>query len=322
MPGDIYQLELRVEDTGSGINQSDIAKIFSAFEQSKFGHDHSGTGLGLAISRYHARLMGGDIIVQSEENVGSVFIFRFPIEVCRQPILETKPPRGEVTGLKDSLRQYRILIADDNFENRELLSHFLQPAGFSLKQVVDGEACIDEFKSWRPDLVLLDLSMPKMNGEQALAVIKGLSAIIKSKVVIVTANVFEDQRRSIIKQGADGFLRKPFKKWEILDEVARQLNIEYEFSDAIARSGSARTQLEDRGKASSQNGNSLGETLQDLKQATIILDMDRMRSLIGEIKECDLAFADRLDLLIENFEFERVEELVKSYTPHLLTEEI
>ena len=176
--------------------------------------------------------MGGDITVTSAVNEGSTFTCTVAVEICDKPAPDQPKSQRVATGIKGSQTEYRILVTDDNVENRNLLSQILTPAGFSLEMAETGEECIETFESWHPHLVLLDLSLPKMSGEEALTAMKSSPRGEETRIVIVTANAFDYQRDAFVEKGADGYLVKPFRSGEILAEIAKQLNIEYEYSDS------------------------------------------------------------------------------------------
>ncbi|MBN2040379.1 MAG: PAS domain S-box protein, partial [Spirochaetes bacterium] len=214
---DKTRLVVEVEDTGPGISEKDMGKMFQKFGQAEAGIREGGTGLGLAISQQYARLMGGIITVKSEEGKGACFILTIDIDGSETLDKEEKK-RGRVIGLKPGLKQYRILIADDNADNREFLRIMLTSAGFDVEEARDGNDAIAKLKIWRPELILMDMQMPVLDGYEATRMIKAMENG-KIHIIAVTASAFQEDRQKAIDAGADAYLRKPFKERELFDRI-------------------------------------------------------------------------------------------------------
>ncbi|OQY45051.1 MAG: hypothetical protein B6247_29420 [Candidatus Parabeggiatoa sp. nov. 2] len=162
-------LEFRVEDTGAGIAEDEIDKLFEAFTQTATGRaSQQGTGLGLPISRQFVQLMGGDISVQSQVGKGTVFQFGIRAQVVSSAELAYKggPTTRQVIALEPNQPRYRILIADDKWDNRQLLIQRLNPFGFELREASNGQEAINICDEWQPHLIWMDIRMPVMDGLQ------------------------------------------------------------------------------------------------------------------------------------------------------------
>jgi CheY-like chemotaxis protein len=131
---------------------------------------------------------------------------------------------------------YRVLIVDDNKENRDLLTQALGPVGFELRQASDGAQAIREFQAWQPDLILMDLRMPVMDGREATRRIKSVPKGKETAVIVLTASSFEDGRKDMNAIGVDGYIRKPFRESELFEGLARCLNIKYVYAEGAAGS--------------------------------------------------------------------------------------
>ena len=188
----------RVEDTGPGIAEEEQAKLFEPFSQATGGlNTQEGTGLGLAISRKYARLMGGDITVTRAPGKGSIFRFEIPIERgdagrCREA--QCAAPRHCAYGR--GRRAPRILVVDDQLENRDWLMKLLTSIGFSVRGADNGEAAIRVWEEWNPQLILMDVHMPVMDGLEATRRIKADPRGKETVIVALTASAMDEDRRS------------------------------------------------------------------------------------------------------------------------------
>ncbi|MES9979419.1 MAG: ATP-binding protein, partial [Candidatus Thiodiazotropha sp. 6PLUC5] len=162
------RLRFEVEDTGSGIREEDRERIFSPFEQLEDrAPSEAGTGLGLAIGKQYVELMGGTIGISSEWRTGSIFYFDIPVTIVAPEAGTLEPKHGRVIGIEDGQPRQRLLIVEDQRENRLLLHKLLGPLGFDLQEAVNGEEAVEHFTKWHPDLIFMDIRMPIMDGLEA-----------------------------------------------------------------------------------------------------------------------------------------------------------
>ena len=230
------RLALEVRDTGRGISAPDIDRLFGYFEQaSVVGDAEAGTGLGLAISRGFVRLLGGDISIESELGVGSTFRFDVVIEqATAQPSVELPRPR-RVVGLAPDQSAYRILIADDARGNRELLVQLLAPVGFDTRVVTNGADALDEFEAWHPDLILMDMRMPVVDGYEATRRIRSSTRGSDVAIIGVSASAFAEMRQGVFDAGVDDFIIKPFQERDLFSKISQLLGVRYIEDEAEAR---------------------------------------------------------------------------------------
>lgn len=226
------RLRFEIEDTGPGIATEDLDSLFDPFVQSKSVLRRSeGTGLGLSISASFVKLMGGQIAVSSEQGRGSLFFFEIDAPVA----LHMKDARAldqPIIGIETAKSGLKILIVDDDSLNRRLLQEILEPFGFGLRSADNGQLSIELCRRWQPDLVLMDMRMPVMNGLEATRQIKMKQPDMI--VVALTASAFEEDRTRIIAAGCDNFLRKPLQERELLECIGEHLGIKWRYRDHSA----------------------------------------------------------------------------------------
>lgn len=231
-------LYFEVEDTGPGISPDELKQLFKPFQQTQTGlRATEGTGLGLAISQKYAQVLGGGIIARSQVGQGSVFSFYISAattEVANQPSVNIV---GKVIGLAPQQPTYRILIAEDNPANRFVLLSLLSKVGFEIQEATNGQEAIDLWQSWKPDLIFMDIHMPTLSGYEATRQIRAWesqrldASASATKILALTASVFEAQREEMLTGGCDDFIRKPFRVQEIFEKLATHLGVEYAYEE-------------------------------------------------------------------------------------------
>lgn len=230
------KLAFQVKDTGQGIAEEDLPKLFKEFSQTDSGrYAADSTGLGLSIARAFVNLLGGDIVVRSELGRGTTFEFYVMCEevpVSNQIDGVRRDRASVITGLAEPFRNTRILIVDDRSLNRLLLSKVLSRVGFDLVEAVNGVDACDKWRETQPDLILMDQNMPVMNGtEAARAIFKECKPGQGPVIIALTANAFEQAREAAIAAGFHDFIAKPFKSEELLAMIAEHLGITYTYKE-------------------------------------------------------------------------------------------
>ena len=241
--------ELRVRDTGTGIPAVELPRMFERFHRiaGARGRTHEGTGIGLALVQELVKLHGGTIGVESTLDAGAVFTVSIPAgrahlpadklgaastpassalgaeafadEALRWLPDESPVPRGALPG-----RRERILWADDNADMREYVRRLLG-ARYEVEAVADGEAALDAVRARRPDLVLADVMMPRLDG---LGLVRALRADPQTRsipVILLSARTGEESRIEGMDAGADDYLYKPFSARELLAQVSARLEL-------------------------------------------------------------------------------------------------
>lgn len=223
--GDQVTLRFSVRDSGPGVREADRERIFEPFEQAGDSRSRAqGTGLGLAISRQLVRLMGGDIHLDSREGQGSCFWFDLTLPVVHAEAIAAAQAR-HIIGY-DGPRKL-VLVVDDVTTNRQLLLEMLRPLGFDTLEAADGQEAVQLAQRCPPDLVLMDLAMPVLDGLAATRLLRTTPGTQDIAVIALTANASAQHRQDAQQSGANAFLAKPFDRQELLDLIGQTLGLNW-----------------------------------------------------------------------------------------------
>ena len=227
---------IEVNDTGFGIAASEIGKIFNAFEQGPDARlKGKGTGLGLTISLHYAKMMGGNITVSSQFGKGSTFCLTFPAKTCAIEALEkNRLSAKKIIGLAKNEKVPKVLVADDDAPSRDVLRLLLTSVGFVVAEAVNGKEAIILAQNWQPDVILMDIVMPEINGIEAMQILKTSAKTKEMPVIVITASPFEEEHQNAIKAGSAGFIRKPFIEAEVFEEIRKLLRISYIYAAQVS----------------------------------------------------------------------------------------
>ena len=221
-------VRIEIEDTGPGIRDEDLARIFEPFVQlADRPTTERGTGLGLANAKQNTELLGGRLELTSEPGVGTTFTLSLPVTPSKHGAHHMAPMESRVVGLTPDQPRYRLLIAEDQPENRLLLRNMLESVGFEIREAEDGRAAVETFSSWSPHLILMDIRMPVMGGIEATRRIRSAAGGAEVKIAAVTAHALSEERSEILAAGCDAFIRKPLAEAEVFATLARLLGTTY-----------------------------------------------------------------------------------------------
>lgn len=224
-------IRFTIEDTGVGIAEEDLESIFKPFkqvgEQSKFTE---GTGLGLYISRELIRLLGSELQVKSETGVGTSFWFNLTLQLSNEADVVMKTSEKEVYGYIDSdtklARLIKVMVVDDRWENRVVLTDYLHSLGFEVSEAMNGKECIQKFQQAPVDVIMMDLLMPVMDGYEASRKIQKI-AQSTVKIIVVSASHPRLSESELKAKGMDAFIEKPLDFSELLNTLAKTLHIDW-----------------------------------------------------------------------------------------------
>ncbi|MFT3964663.1 MAG: ATP-binding protein [Sphingobium sp.] len=220
--------EFEIRDTGVGIAPEHIERIFEPFERLETMRGQPGVGLGLTITRLLVDIMGGQLTVESEPGVGSIFRMKM--------FFSEAPPKEGGAAPDPRARRYagrrrHILVVDDDTAHLDLMRDLLTPIGFDLSFAGDGQAAVEAFRRRPPDLVVMDIAMPRMTGWEAARAIRAeLGAIggMEVPILMVSANVHDFQRRRLPDDPHDDYLVKPYEVSVLLDRIGLLLELDWE----------------------------------------------------------------------------------------------
>jgi len=218
----VLQIGFGVKDTGIGIPADKSDRLFKAFSQvdPSGTRKYGGTGLGLVICENLVRLMGGRIDVKSEPGKGSLFSFSIKARKCSRspkelPAVEEPATNGQLSGCFSQKYPIRILVAEDNPINQQLILIILTKMGYQPELVENGRQVLEKLKTRHFDLILMDVQMPEMDGLEATRLIREQGSP-QPFIIAVTANAMEKDREECLARGMDDYLSKPVKLEELL----------------------------------------------------------------------------------------------------------
>ena len=228
-----------VTDTGPGIAAEELTRLFEPFVQSESGQrSKEGTGLGLALSRDLARLMDGDITVQSVPGQGSTFQVEVSLPEAAAK-LPAAPDQRRVATLAPGQEGVRILVVDDTAINRAVLTRLLTQVGFVVREAATGDDALALWRSWRPQLIWMD---KRMSGLDGLEVTRRIRAEEKANgehtpIIALSASALEHERGEILAAGCDDFTAKPFRESTIFEKLREHLGVRYVYDDDVSGGG-------------------------------------------------------------------------------------
>jgi PAS domain S-box-containing protein len=309
---DQVNLIFEIEDTGVGIDPVEIDQLFDVFTQAKSGKESGeGSGLGLAISQRFVNLMGGTITVKSKVNHGSIFTFNIICDLDKnKQNIPTFP--NSVVRIKANQPQNRILIVEDKPINSQFLSDLLSDVGFMVQVVANGKEAISMWQTWQPDLILMDIRMPVMNGYQAIQQIRSLESdnqvTAPVKIIVVTASVLMEEKELILQAGCNDFLGKPVKRAELFAKIAHHLDVSYVY-DSPPISETVSPSLTNQELDSDALLFMPESWRKELYSAAIAARSGKILELINDIPIQNKGIMDRLTFMVQQLDFETIMNL-------------
>ncbi|MCA9484311.1 MAG: PAS domain S-box protein [Nitrospina sp.] len=215
-----------VKDTGCGLAPDELAVVFETFAQTEEGRKRGGAGLGLSITKRQIALMGGQLAAQSRAGEGSTFYFSLKLP---RPSGEKKVnyKSERITAIRGGISK-RILVADDNSTNCEILVTLLTPVGFDVAVVSGGKDVLSELQTSQFDLLLIDQAMPDQTGISTIEMVRKSFSREAFPIILLSASVLESDVESAYRAGCDYFLPKPFNVEELLHSMGTLLDLEYD----------------------------------------------------------------------------------------------
>lgn len=310
------RLHIAVEDSGAGISAEDQKLVFEPFLQVGERLQHrEGTGLGLAISRELVRLMGGELQLLSPINrtpqngtgPGSRFFFSIEVPISEHRVAAAQQCR-KVTGytcLRRSKEPRRVLVVDDKLSNRAVLRDTLEPLGFVVQEATDGIEVPSACQRFRPDIILMDLRMPKVDGFAAVDLLKEQEEFRHIPVIAVTASIAEGEgfRQRCVQHGFADYIHKPFSAGELLEIMAAHLHVELAYSEPVV--------------ATAAQEAIILPPQELLDELTWLAEIGEIQGVIEKAAEIAVletgkyrAFARQVQELADDFQFEALQNLI------------
>jgi two-component system sensor histidine kinase/response regulator len=307
-----YEVAIVVADTGCGIVADDVVRVFGVFEQSRSDARAGGTGLGLAVGRELARLMSGDLTVASEVGKGSSFTFSL-VATAADKTAE-KENAGTVVALDARHERPRVLVVDDEADNRRLLQELLTRIGFEVTNAASGEQAIDVHDAWRPDLVLTDVRMPGIGGIEAVRRLRANGS--KCVMVVLTASWFDGVMERALEAGANDVLFKPYREADLLGRIGELLDLTYVYEEERSAMPRVRADEETRIAELSRHLRQVPPSLiEDLRRAVVEARPLRIEVLAGQIAEYSAGAAAEIRDLVREFRYEGLTSALASPLP-------
>ena len=293
-----------VEDTGCGIAATEVERIFDVFEQVQQGRKlGKGAGLGLPLSRRYARALGGDVTVSSRLGEGSCFRLSFRAGVASAEAGE-QLRRGSVCCLAPDTPPCRLLVVDDELDNRSMLVGMLSAVGFEVEAVATAALALHRLGlAPRFDVVLMDKRLPEMDGYEAIRLLRELPGGRDLAVLVVTASGQAEEKQLALAAGADGYVAKPLHREQLLAEIGRVARVKYAYEVPTVTQSLAPLDAADLSILDAQARRLLLEALRrgDIRQ---------LRQLLGTLGPEHAGLAAQMSVLVNAYAYERLSSLL------------
>jgi len=291
-----------VTDTGRGIPEEQQERIFEPFYQiDGSATKGEGAGLGLSLSKKFVSLMGGKLDLESKVGHGSNFSFTLAL-----PEVDEAPNISQTKILRLATEQCppRILVTEDNLNNQLIVKQLLERIGCIVAIAGNGVEAIERFQSWQPELILMDMRMPVMDGYKATREVRAMPNGKTIPILALTCSTIEEDQNQILEAGCNAILRKPIDAAKLYLLLGRLLNLKFEYATDTPDAPPSKQRT-----ASSTTLSGLpSELRQALSDAAAILDLAEVQSLASQLSTTYPNEAELITCLLENFRFD---ELVK-----------
>jgi PAS domain S-box-containing protein len=304
--GETVRLRFEVRDSGVGMSDEQMSRLFQPFEQvGEERRREAGTGLGLAISQQLIRRMGSIIHVESKPGGGSLFWFELDLPVSTEVMPAESTRQRIVTGYEGPRK--KLMIVDDVPQNRLMLMDATLPLGFEVVDAENGRQCLDLLDSARPDLILMDVMMPVMDGYEATRRIRELPDFASIPVIFVSASVTPSDEVKSRVAGANAFLTKPIEHDALLNVIGEQLSLTWTYE---AHEEQAAEEHDETASLVIPPP----DEIEKLYQLARLGNMQQINAEAERVKSLDpryVAFAKRLQSLAENYQSRAIVSLLE-----------
>jgi PAS domain S-box-containing protein len=313
------KIRFQIEDTGIGIETNKLEEIFLPFHQVGDRNNFvEGTGLGLSISQKIAKMMGSQIHVQSTSGKGSIFWLDIDLPAVAQcSEVPSAREKRRLVGFTGSKR--KVLIVDDHEVNRIMLHRLLSRLGFEIAQATDGQDCLHKALEFRPDIILMDLLMPVMDGWEATRRLRQLPELKDAVILALSASVYEATRQESILAGCDNFLTKPIQTSELLELLHVHLALEWIYEDGLfgkKRKAQTPKTSSDLALALSTIVSPGSESVLALLRLVAMGDIEAILEEIAKLEHSDpklVPFVHHVRQLAKGFQLKQIRDFLKQH---------
>ncbi|MDP0498559.1 MAG: ATP-binding protein [Verrucomicrobiota bacterium JB022] len=305
------RLDFEVSDTGPGIGNAEQAQLFNAFAQTSTGRKfQEGAGLGLALSQSFVALMKGRIRLSSRPLIGSTFQFEIRVPLAQPPAEKSAQSGKRAVGLAAGQRPFRVLIVDDEPDNRSVLAQLHRPFGFTVLEAANGADAIDRWECDEPDLVWMDLRMPGIDGYEATRRIREAERFVdparsRTAILAITAGLPEEQGEELRQRGFDGIVRKPFKEAAIVQALEAHLGAIFVYEDP--RRPGQTPPVVSASPWTAAIGGQPTAWRKSLADAVRAVDYEATERLVAQIRSTAPSLSAHLHALLEQYRFDRLQ---------------
>ena len=312
-------INFRIEDTGVGMSSEQLQKIFKPFEQvGDAGKRPDGTGLGLTISQRITALMDSQIKVESSLGEGSTFSIQLNLPINNEYASEIIANQQKIIGIEGKIPQ--ILIIEDEKNHLSVLKNLLQSLSFRTLEATDGVEGLKLATENNPDIILLDLAMPNMDGFELMVKLQSNPQTSSIPIIVSSASVFDEDRQRSLEAGAKTFLPKPLQVEELTKTLRNILDLEWIYENLDAKSDIFKSP-----ESSTPNANDSSQTeiippseeiIQQLYHFAMMGDIPAIEGILEEIAIQDknlLNFANELGKLTTTFQTAKIRKFLKKF---------
>jgi CheY-like chemotaxis protein len=252
--------------------------------------------------------------VKSTLGVGSNFWFEIPILITQGSQIKSPEISQQVLSLAPGQPEYKILVVDDQPENRQLMMRLLTQIGLQVKEAKNGQEALNLWQEWQPHLIWMDIRMPIMNGYEATQRIRASLQGENTVIIALTAYASNTDRNSAISAGCNDYLSKPFQEDEIFSKMAEYLKLKYIYTESITSAPQSSV------LSSSVNLSLTSESLLvmssqwilALQEASLLCDEEEVLHLLQQIPPEHQSLATSLRALARDFQFQQIRQLTFS----------